>query len=174
MKHKQNIIILTTILASLLATSVNASIVGKNRFRNTLTGANKCLDIVNDGENNKLTMVTCGNFAGQRWSITANKTSPQNYRLQTPLAGENKCLDVVNDGENNQLIMATCGSSAGQLWSITANKTNPEYSGYSRLRNTLTGESKCLDIINDGRKDRLTMSPCAKVAGQNWRITRTR
>jgi sortase (surface protein transpeptidase) len=172
MKYQQTVVVLSVVLASLLATEVNAEVV-RNRFRNTLTGADKCLDIINDGENNKLTMATCGNFAGQRWSITANKTSPKNYQLQTPFAGADKCLEVMNDGENNKLTMATCSDAPGQLWSITANRTNPGYSGYSRVRSQLTGAEKCLDIINDGRNNKLTMATCAKIAGQNWRITRT-
>jgi uncharacterized membrane protein len=172
MKYQSTAVALSVILASILGTEANAEVV-QNRFRNTLTGADKCLDIINDGENNKLIMATCGNFAGQRWSITAHKMSPKNYQLQTPLAGTDKCLDVINDGENNKLTMATCSDSPGQFWTIAANKTNPGYSGYSRLRSQLTGTDKCLDIINDGRNNKLTMAPCAKVAGQNWRITRT-
>lgn len=172
MSCKQTVIILSAILASLLATAVNAR-AEQNRFRNTLTGANKCLDIIDDGENNKLTMATCGNFAGQRWSITVDKTSPKNYRLQTPFAGADKCLEVVNDGSNNQLTMATCSDSAGQLWTIAANKMNPGYSGYSRLRSELTGADKCLEIVNDAKNNQLTMATCGKIARQSWSITQT-
>lgn len=173
MSCKQTVIILSAILASLLATAVNAR-AEQNRFRNTLTGANKCLDIINDGENNKLTMATCGNFAGQRWSITADNTNPKKYRLQTPFAGADKCLEVVNDGRNDRLLMATCNDSTGQLWTITDNKINPGYSGYSRVRNELTGADKCLEVINDARNNKLTMATCGKIARQNWRITQTR
>jgi hypothetical protein len=169
----KSIIILPLILTTLLVKEVNAQS-KQNRFRNTLTGANRCLDIINDGENNKPTMSTCGNFAGQRWSITANKTSPKNYQLQTSFAGNDKCLAVINDGVNNKLTMATCDDSAGQLWTISGNRTNVGYSGYSRLRSQLTGADKCLDIINDGINNQLTMSTCAKVAGQSWRITQAR
>lgn len=172
MRYTQIAIVLSTILTSMLASEVHAQ-VQYNRFRNTLTGADKCLDIINDGENNKVIMTNCGNFAGQRWRIAANKKNSKNYRLQTPLAGNDKCLGIINDGENNKLIVATCVDSPEQLWSISDNRTNPGYSGYSRVRNQLTGESKCLDIINDGRNNRLTMSTCAKIPGQSWRITRT-
>jgi hypothetical protein len=34
------------------------------------TGADFCLDIINDGENDKPTMAPCGNFFGQLWGFT--------------------------------------------------------------------------------------------------------
>jgi uncharacterized membrane protein len=172
MSCKQTVVILSAILASLLATAVSAR-AEQNLFRNTLTGPNKCLDIINDGENNKLTMATCGNSAGQSWSIVANKTSPKNYRLQTPFAGANKCLEVINDGNNERLTMAKCSDATGQLWNITANKMNPGYSGYYRLRSELTGDDKCLEIFNDDKNERLTMATCGKIARQSWKITQT-
>ena len=39
------------------------------RLQTQFTGNKKCLDIVNDGDNNKLTMADCGNYSGQLWSI---------------------------------------------------------------------------------------------------------
>jgi hypothetical protein len=40
------------------------------RLRTQFTGQMKCLDIINDGQNNKPTMAACGNFTGQMWTIT--------------------------------------------------------------------------------------------------------
>jgi allophanate hydrolase subunit 2 len=87
------------------------------RLQTQFTGKNKCLDIVNDGNNNQLTMADCGNYSGQFWSIkpTGDRGS---YRLQTQFTGKNKCLDIVNDGDNNQLTMADCGNYSGQFWKI--------------------------------------------------------
>jgi len=39
------------------------------RLQTQFTGNEKCLDIVNDGDNNKLTMADCGNYSGQLWKI---------------------------------------------------------------------------------------------------------
>ena len=111
-------IVLPLVLVSLLAQEVNAQ-VKQNRLRNTLTGAGYCLDIINDGDNNKLTMARCGNVAGQRWSLTASETNPQAYRLQTPFTGTDNCLATIDDGRNNRLTIAQCSDASGQLWSIT-------------------------------------------------------
>jgi hypothetical protein len=40
------------------------------RLRTQFTGQMKCLDIINDGQNNKLTMAACGNFTGQMWKTS--------------------------------------------------------------------------------------------------------
>jgi Ricin-type beta-trefoil lectin domain len=172
MRLKKPTIVLPLILVSLLAQEVNAQ-VKQNRLRNTLTGTGSCLDIINDGDNNKLTMARCGNVSGQRWSLTASETNPQAYRLQTPFTGTGNCLATIDDGNNNRLTMAECSNAPGQLWSIIPSKANPGYSGYSSLRNELAGADKCLKIINDGRNNKLTMAKCSNVAGQSWRITRT-
>ncbi len=172
MQFKKIAICLPLVLVSLLAQEVNAQ-VKQNRLRNTLTGAGYCLDIINDGDNNKLTMARCANVAGQRWSLTASETNPQTYRLQTPLTGTDKCLATIDDGNNNRITIAQCSDAPGQLWSIIPSNANPGYSGYSSLRNELTGADKCLKVINDGRNNKLTMAKCSNVAGQSWRITKT-
>jgi len=85
------------------------------RLQTQFTGNKKCLDIVNDGDNNKLTMADCGNYSGQSWSIKENGGY---YRLQTQFTGSKKCLDIVNDGDNDKLTMTDCGNYSGQLWKI--------------------------------------------------------
>jgi Ricin-type beta-trefoil lectin domain len=172
MQLKKIVVILSIFLVGLLAKEVDAQ-VKQNRFRNTLTGSDTCLDIINDGENNRLTMTKCSNLAGQRWSMTASEKNPQAYRLQTPLTGMDKCLSLITDGENNKLTMAKCGSLPGQLWSVAPSKTIPGYSGYYLLTNQLTGINNCLNILNDGRNNKLTMTKCDNISGQSWRITKT-
>ncbi len=39
------------------------------RLQTQFTGENKCLDIVNDANDNQLIMADCGNFSGQFWKI---------------------------------------------------------------------------------------------------------
>jgi hypothetical protein len=171
LQHKKFAIVLPIILVGLLAQKVNAH-VKQNRLRNTLTGSGYCMDIINDGDNNKLTMARCGNVAGQRWSLTASETNPQAYRLQVPFTGTDNCLATIDDGKNNKLTIAKCNDATGQFWSVTPSNANPGYLGYSSLRNELTGTDKCLKIINDGRNNKLTMATCSSVAGQSWRITK--
>jgi adenylate cyclase len=40
------------------------------RLWTLFTGQGKCLDIINDGENNKPIMAVCGNYTGQFWTMT--------------------------------------------------------------------------------------------------------
>ncbi|MGJ5632884.1 RICIN domain-containing protein [Nostoc sp. CALU 1950] len=137
-----------------------------NRLRTQFTGLNKCLDIINDGENNKLIMAKCGNFSGQFWSIQPTQSRGY-YRLRTKFTGSNKCLDIINDGENNKLIMAKCGNFSGQFWSIQPTQSR----GYYRLRTQFTESNKCLDIINDGDNNKLIMAKCGNFSGQLWNLS---
>lgn len=107
--------VLALVQVSPLALAESANVPAGGHLQTQFTGSNKCLDIVNDGKNNQLTMADCGNFSGQFWSIAGQ---PGSYRLQTQFTGKNKCLDIVNDGTNNRLIMADCGNFSGQMWTI--------------------------------------------------------
>jgi hypothetical protein len=42
------------------------------------------------------------------------------------------------------------------------------------VTNALTGASNCLNVLNDGRNNQLTMAKCDNISGQSWRITSTR
>jgi hypothetical protein len=71
MQCKQLVAILSVMCAGLLVTEVNAQ--SQNyRLQTLLTGTGRCLDIINDGENNKPIMAECGNFSGQFWSLPQN------------------------------------------------------------------------------------------------------
>jgi hypothetical protein len=139
---------------------------GAYRLRTKFAGDASCLDIINDGRNNRLTMATCGDYTGQAWTI--ERIGATGYqRLRTEFTGSNKCLDIINDGRNNRLTMATCGDYTGQKWTIERIGAT----GYQRLRTEFTGSSKCLDIINDGRNNRLTMATCGDYSGQMWKLS---
>jgi Ricin-type beta-trefoil lectin domain len=92
-----------------------AQVPARIRLKTQFTGDNKCLDIINDGTNNRPDMADCGNFSGQLWNVKPTKEQGF-YRLKTLFTGRNKCLDVINDGTNNRLTMATCGDFSGQFW----------------------------------------------------------
>ncbi|AFY96168.1 RICIN domain-containing protein [Chamaesiphon minutus] len=132
---------------------------------NLFTGRDKCLDIINDGRNDRVTMAECGNFTGQQWTLSPSRANSDTYRLTTQFTGTNKCLDIINDGRNNRLTMATCGNFSGQFWKLSPSNKN---SGTYRLTTQFTGASKCLDIINDGTNNRLTMAQCGDFSGQYW------
>jgi hypothetical protein len=89
---------------------------GTYLLQNEFTGTSKCLDIVNDGTNNKLIMQNCVNSSGQAWSLT--KTEYGNFRLRNEFSGKNKCLDFVIKGANKTPIMANCANVDRQAWSI--------------------------------------------------------
>ncbi len=111
--------ILASISLAPIALSQPANFSGKpNRLQTQFTGNKKCLDIINDGDNNQLTMADCGNYSGQFWSIRPSGNGGF-YRLQTQFTGNKKCLDIINDGDNNQLTMADCGNYSGQFWKIS-------------------------------------------------------
>lgn len=134
-------------------------------LKNNFTGDGKCIDIVNDGANNKLTMANCGNYTGQSWSFSPEKLSSGEIigqRIRNRFSGEGKCLDIVNDGTNNKLIMADCGNFSGQVWNFRNSRS---------LINNFTGDKKCLDIVNDGSNNKLNMADCGNYSGQFWSNT---
>ncbi len=82
-----------------------------------ITGTPRCLDIINDGVNNRYTqMAACGDYSGQFWKIESSESGYA--RLTTLWRGEAMCLDIVNDGTNDIPQLAACGNYSGQLWMI--------------------------------------------------------
>src|SRR5262249_45747520 len=115
-------------------------------LRNGFTGS--CLDILNDGQNDKLRLAACGNFSGQHWIIVRRPDGT--VQLQTEFTGQGRCLDIINNGgQNNRLRMAPCGNFTGQQWIIVSENNNV------RLKTNFTGPSNCLDVVNDGQNDRV-------------------
>jgi hypothetical protein len=129
-------------------------------LRNRFTGPASCLDIVNDGQNDKLRLAPCGNFSGQHWIVARRPDGT--FQLQTEFTGQGRCLDIINDGQNNRLHMAPCGNFTGQQWIIISEKGN------SRLKTNFTGPSHCLDVVNDGQNDKVQMATCGNFSGQLW------
>jgi hypothetical protein len=132
-------------------------------LRNLFTGSANCLDVINDGQNDKLGLAPCGNFTGQHWILA--KTPDGTFHLRTEFTGQGQCLDIINDGQNNRLHMAPCGNFTGQEWSIISENGN------SRLKTNFTGPSRCLDVINDGQNDKVQMASCGNFSGQLWSLT---
>jgi hypothetical protein len=123
-------------------------------------GSGQCLDIVNDGANDKLRVVPCGDYSGQAWTLLASDT-PGHYKLQTDFTGAGRCLDVINDGVNDRVRMASCGNFTGQEWELS------RLHGPGRrfqLSNRFTGPSRCLEATGEG----LRLRACDRSPGQRW------
>ena len=88
---------------------------GYVRLKNRQAGFNLCVDILNDGVNDKLHLVTCGNYGGQYWKLVPTAW-PEFFQLKAMWPGDGKCLDILNDGVNEQLRMGACGNYTGQYW----------------------------------------------------------
>lgn len=127
-------------------------------------GRGKALDVINDGDNDKLILESVANVSGQAWKFTS--LGGGYYRLTNQWQGEEKALDIVNDGTNNQLQMANSADVSGQAWKLT-----DLGNGYYRLTNQWLGEGKSLDVVNDGRNNQLQMANTANSTGQWWKIT---
>jgi hypothetical protein len=104
----------------------------KIRFLNQFTGKNQCLDIINDGTNNKLHMASCGNYSGQQWNVVPidDTTYFTNFtcQLQNDFSrganGDKLCLDTNGD----TLIMNPCSKDAPtQRWLSPINEVTYTY-----------------------------------------------
>lgn len=136
------------------------------KLTNEFAGKGKCLDIVNDGKNNKLIMAKCEDVSGQAWEVETLKGEPY-VRLKTEFTGPGKCLDIVNDGANDKVTMAPCGNFTGQFWSMTV-QGGAGNKAHFRMTSKFTGPKRCLDIVNDGKNNQLTMADCGDYTGQIW------
>ena len=136
-------------------------------LRNRLTGAGRCVDIVNDGQNDRVHMAPCGNYSGQQWLVERLKGGAY-VKLRTRFTGPDRCLDIVNDGRNDRLRMAPCGNYWGQQWSI---EPVPD-KGYNTWPTTnFTGPDKCLAVIAGGANDQVRMVQCPESKpGEPWSL----
>jgi len=138
----------------------------KQKMFNDSTGSSKCLDILNDGQKNKLVMRKCkGDATGQQWLKVPNQNYKDTYYFQNNLSGSNMCLDILGDGTKKYLTMANCGKMSGQQWSYTTNAQ-----GKNNLTNNFTGPKKCVDVLSDDGGDHVLMNDCAPKPGQSWHM----
>jgi hypothetical protein len=130
-------------------------------LQNEGAGRGLCLDIINDGANDRLHMAACGGYTGQHWMLTRGDV-PGYVKLHTEFTSERRCLDVVNDGKNDRVQMDACAKVSGQQWKVT---TVPGDQRYIQLTNQFTGSSRCLEVAPDG----LRLRSCGDFSGQRWR-----
>lgn len=130
-------------------------------------GEGKSLDIINDGQNNRLWLNASGSTTGQFWKLTP--LGGGFYRLTTAWLGDGKSLDIVNDGQKDDTpTMANSGNYSGQYWKMT-----PLGGEFYRLTTNWQGDGKSLDIVNDGKiNNRPILANTGNYSGQFWKLTR--
>lgn len=165
-----NFLSFATVAGALLFSSFSGSAVGGQgpgggaRMTNQFTGPNKCLDIVNDGRNNRLILAQCGNYTGQSW-IAFDSDDLEGYGFfKTAFTGPNKCLEA--DSRTGQVYMTDCASVPGQHWTLSPMNGDRNR---VRLQNLGMGPNYCLDVVNDGVNNKVHMAACGNYSGQFWR-----
>jgi hypothetical protein len=133
-----------------------------------LGGADQCVDIINDGSNDKLTLDKCGRYSGQHWNLES--TAYVGYSvLRTDFTGADRCLGIVTDGKDALPRMTKCANSPDQFWSIEP-AIDPRY---ARLRAMLRGPEKCLAMVDEDGGNRLAMAECSKSTTQLWQMAKS-
>jgi Ricin-type beta-trefoil lectin domain-like len=164
---------------------------GYFKLSTTWHGPGKVLDVINDGKNNKLQLANNGAYSGQYWKIAS--VGNGYYRLISRWQGDGKSVDVVNDGKNNnQLILAKSGGYSGQYWKIVpytrvinvpvvptvpvidSNRGDPVFKNQASYRITNSStviKGKSLDVVNDGKKNKVQLAGSGPYTGQYWTLT---
>ncbi|NOJ77415.1 RICIN domain-containing protein [Myxococcus xanthus] len=88
---------------------------GYVRLKNRQAGFNRCVDIINNGDKDKLHLAACGDYSGQYWQLVPTAW-PGFFQLKAMWLGDGKCLGIINGGVNDQLRMVACGDYSGQYW----------------------------------------------------------
>jgi hypothetical protein len=92
---------------------------GSYTLSTTIDGATRCLDIVNDGINDRLVLAQCAYVSGQLWQL-ADAPYTGYVQLKTQFTGPDRCVDITNDGVNTEVRMVPCGNYSGQYWQVNA------------------------------------------------------
>ena len=160
-----------------------------SRLTNDLRGPQSCVDVVNDGTNDRVRMAPCGNYAGQAWQMPGDAApapapapTPQPVPVPQPVPqpvpvpqsttewrvmrmtnawrGPEICLEYAPGGPIT-VVLTACNGSAAQIWVGLL-----DASGAVRLTTRRGGVDRCLDVA-DG-SNRLVFAPCSDRAGQRW------
>jgi hypothetical protein len=170
-KKKQiYIVLIILIFAFVLSGLVNYNVEGfwlRNPTKTDDKGNPMCLDIINDGQNDKLQLSTCGNYSGQMWSSRDGQLS---NGFSVDSEGNPSCLGITgyfNSGKLDWRVnMEGCTGGSWQNWSINENP-------YAHMLNNYTkdsdGQPSCLNFENDGGNN-FYMRPCEYYTNQQWFI----
>ncbi|MEZ5963978.1 MAG: hypothetical protein R3F56_09060 [Planctomycetota bacterium] len=139
------------------------------RLTTLFQGPNVAMDVINDGNNNRMHMVQAGPYTGQYWRFTPIAGYPGYYRISCLWQGENLPIDVINGGsEDNQIILAPLGLYSGQFWQVTEEPTAP---GHVRLTTMFRGPGFSLEGFGGTTQDRPRLDPTGPYTGQLWKLT---
>ncbi|MCI2229679.1 hypothetical protein MC378_10925 [Polaribacter sp. MSW13] len=133
------------------------------RLTSQWRGSGLSLDILNSGKKNQPILAKTANVSGQFWKI--KKVGINTYTLSTQWRGSNKILDCVQGPNKNRPILNTQTGRSGGAWKIISLGN-----GYFRITNLWLSDSS-LDIINDGKNNKIQVAKTGNYLGQAWKIT---
>ena len=134
------------------------------RLTNKWQGEGKSLDIINDGTNNLPILNNTSSASGQLWKI--NKTGEDIYTLSSKWQGPTKILDCIQGSNQNRPVLNQETGYSGGAWKIIS-----VGNGFYRITNMWLND-RSLDIINDGKNNKIQVAKTANVSGQMWKITK--
>ncbi len=133
------------------------------RLTNRWQGEGRSLDIINDGvNNNKPILADSGNYSGQKWRVFWQQEN--SYVLSTSWKGTGEVLG----SRDGSIRLYKEGADHNVQWSIL-----DAGNGFYRICNQSL-QNRCLDVINDGANNRITLTEKADYTGQFWRIEEVR
>jgi len=139
------------------------------RLTTLFQGPNVAMDVINDGNNNRMIMTQAGPYTGQYWKFTPFPGYPGYYRISCMWQGENLPVDVINGGpDDNHIILSPIGPYSGQAWQITEIPSAP---GHVRFTCIFRGPGYSLEGFGGTTQDRPRLDPTGNFTGQAWRLT---
>jgi len=90
--------------------------------------------------------------------------APDTNYLQNELDGRGHCLGTAGPG----VAMMACNKSPTQQWFVTRG----ELPGFDKFHTVADGETVCLAVHPNERKNVLAMEPCSQADSQQWTIER--
>jgi hypothetical protein len=124
-----------------------------------------CLDIVQDGRNNKLIMNPCdyASTTGQQWIKIPSNNVEGTFNIKNYYSGLDKCLDS-DTSTTNGLIMKDCdNTSTTQSWTLSKYQD----SAFKKINNS---SGKSIDILNDDENTLVLNDTTDSREGQIWMI----
>jgi hypothetical protein len=155
-----------TCLSELAITQPNPNV--WYRLTTQAQGENVALDVIPDGNNNRMHMVPAGNYTGQAWRFTPFEGYPGYFRISCLWQGPNRPMDVINVGpEDNHVILNGIAAVSGQAWLLAE---IPEYPGTVSLTTIYRGQNMALAGNAGTTGNRPVLMQFRPHVGQAWRL----
>lgn len=137
---------------------------GTYRLTTKWLGAQKALDVVNDGTDSQVYLAkTQENLSGQQWKLTPAGNGY--FRITSKWLGVERSLEAANTVTRDTIRLAATANVTGQLWKIERLRGS-----YYRLTTKWLGPDRSLDVVNDSDNSSLTLAETSNVAGQFWKV----